>query len=152
MPLHQSLKMPCLLSSLKPRNAFGLLLGILVLSVCWLLGEEKPANALAPKIVLIPAKLNLGNVPQKAQRIFELEIANEGTKTLVVKEVTASCGCTAAVVSQKAVRPHDSGRVRVTFNSGSFRGTIEKSVFIKSNDPQTPVKEFIFSAYVTPGE
>jgi hypothetical protein len=91
-------------------------------------------------------------VPQKAQRIFELEIANEGTKTLVVKEVTASCGCTAAVVSQKAVRPHDSGRVRVTFNSGSFRGTIEKSVFIKSNDPQTPVKEFIFSAYVTPGE
>ena len=134
----------------RPGRSFGLLLAVVLPSVGWLLGEERPTNPVAPKIVLKPATLNLGNVPQQTQRTFELEIANEGTKTLLIKEVTASCGCTAAVVSQKMVRAHGSSRVRVTFNSLSFRGTIEKSVVIKSNDPQTPIKEFTFTAFVKP--
>jgi Protein of unknown function (DUF1573) len=133
-------------------NAFGILLTICLLWVCWLQGDEKPAPELAPKIVLNPATLDLGSLPQQTQKTFELKIANEGTKNLIIRGVTASCGCTAAVVSQKTIKPGVSGKVRVTFKSSSFSGTVEKSVLITSNDPQTPVKEFTFTAFVTPSK
>ena len=114
--------------------------------------EDKPAPESAPRIVLSPATLDLGTIPQQIQKSFELEVANRGTKNLIIREVTASCGCTAAVVSQKTIRPGGSGKVRVTFKSSSFRGTVEKSVLISSNDPQAPVKEFTFTAFVTPSK
>jgi hypothetical protein len=132
---------------------FWIALSILLVSfVCGLKAEERVSSEVGPKIVIIPVKLDLGNLPQQTRKTFDLGIANEGTKNLVIKEVSAACGCTAAVVSQKVVKPGGSGKVRVTFNSGSFSGTVEKSVFIASNDPQNPVKEFTFTAFVVPGK
>jgi hypothetical protein len=140
------------LSGIGLRKASWVLLAVPLVSACWLSAEEKPVPESAPKIVLNPATLNLGTLPQQTQKTFELEVANWGTKNLVIKEVIASCGCTAAVVSQKTIKPGGAGKIRVTFKSSSFSGTVEKSVLISSNDPQAPVKEFTFTAFVTPGK
>jgi hypothetical protein len=129
-----------------------ILLAVPLVSACWIRAQERPAPELAPKIVLNPVTLDLGTIPQQTQKTFELEVANKGTKNLIIREVNASCGCTAAVISQKTIRPGGLGKVRVTFKSSSFRGTVEKSVLISSNDPQAPVKEFTFTAFVTPGK
>ena len=136
----------------RSRKVLLFLLGVPLISACLLSAEERPAPEPAPKIVLNPRALNLGTVLQQTQRTFELEVANEGTRNLVIKDVTVSCGCTAAVVSQKTIKPGNSGKIRVTFKSLTFRGTVEKSVLISSNDPRTPVKEFTFTAFVTPGK
>ena len=112
--------------------------------------EEKSFEDPGAKIVLLPATMDLGKVPQQSKKTFDLTIANEGTKDLTIKSVSGSCGCTAVVLSDKTIKPGAKGKVQVTFNAGNFKGTIEKSVLISSNDAKDPVKEFTFTAFVVP--
>ena len=131
---------------------FNPFFALMLLALCSSLmaAEEKSSEDPGPKIVLLPATMDLGKVPQQTKKTFDLAIANEGTKDLTIKNVSASCGCTAVVLSDKTIKPGAKGKVQVTFNAGNFKGTIEKSVLISSNDTRDPVKEFTFTAFVVP--
>ena len=72
-------------------------------------------------------------------------LRNEGTDTLKISNVSASCGCTAALVSSGNVAPHDSTALTITFNSGSYLGRVGKSVTVASNDPASPKLNISFS-------
>ncbi|MCK5380668.1 MAG: DUF1573 domain-containing protein [Candidatus Latescibacteria bacterium] len=73
---------------------------------------------------------------------------NAGTDTLTIENVRTSCGCTAALVSEKRVAPGEKGDIRVTFNSSGFLGKPHKTVSVWSNDPDTPKTTLSFSGIV----
>ncbi len=94
-----------------------------------------PALAQGPQLTLDNSDFNFGEILQgeKLEHVFTFR--NTGGEDLVINGVRSSCGCTAALLSAEVIAPGGKGEVRATFNSGNFRGAVEKSIYMASNDP-----------------
>jgi hypothetical protein len=58
---------------------------------------------------------------------------NTGTKPLVIKNATASCGCTVAERPEKPIAPGEEGVIKATFNSGGKVGHNSKDIYVYAN-------------------
>jgi len=63
-------------------------------------------------------------------------IQNKGRKDLVIRSVTASCGCTTGKLSSNTIPPGRSTQLKVTFDSHEKVGMQNKIITVISNDPQ----------------
>lgn len=71
----------------------------------------------------------------KAEHAFD--IFNSGTDTLIILGTHPSCGCTAAMMDQSRIAPHQGSRLKVVFDAnGKPEGPIIKSVTITSNSKE----------------
>jgi len=91
-----------------------------------------------PTIFFNDPDFNFGQIykGQKVDHIYKFE--NRGKDTLKIKKVKTSCGCTAAILTNKIIQPGKTGEIKTTFNSDSYSGNIKKSITVLSNDPDTP--------------
>ena len=113
------------------------------------LGADEKAAA-APRIQVEPESFDFGKAqPGKTLR-KEFTIRNFGDATLVIEVVSTSCGCTAAISAQSRVEPGGRTSLRVTFDTRTFSGKVEKDVLVRSNDPKTPLLQVRVSATVEP--
>lgn len=67
----------------------------------------------------------------------EFRILNKGDKTLEVGNITTSCGCTSAKISNKSIEPNDSATLTVVFDPtvhSEPAGKFNRMVFIETND------------------
>jgi hypothetical protein len=85
---------------------------------------------------------------QKATHLFTIK--NSGNDTLFIKNVSASCGCTAAMASRNVVPPKSTSMLNVTFNSEGYGGRVHKTVTIESNDPISLTQKVNITANVLP--
>jgi len=126
-------------------------------------GTPAPAagSTQVPAIAVTPTVYDLGQVSQaKGIVTVELTVANTGAADLVIHEMETSCGCTRAalVVDGRAgpwfgmrghggwptgwsanVRSAQQATLRVQYDPdahGIYRGTIDRTVVIYSNDPR----------------
>jgi archaellum component FlaG (FlaF/FlaG flagellin family) len=76
---------------------------------------------------------------EKVTHVFTIK--NAGSDTLFIKNVTATCGCTAAIVSTSAVPPLGTTEVSVTFNSTGYSGKVGKAATVHTNDPTNPSQQ-----------
>lgn len=80
---------------------------------------------------------NLGSLVKEQSIEVSFRFRNSGTKNLIIKDVSASCGCTIPEKPQKPFAPGEEGVIRAKFN-GSGSGHISKHIFVKANTtPQT---------------
>jgi hypothetical protein len=77
-----------------------------------------------------------------------LTLRNKGNATLLIGEVTSSCGCTGTVTSTDRLTPGAAGSLKITFNAKSFSGPVKKTVTVKSNDPARPVTVIELTAII----
>jgi hypothetical protein len=91
-----------------------------------------------PKIVFKEVSRDFGKIKQGDEPAYEFIFKNEGGDVLTIKNVETSCGCTAALVSEKKVGPGKTGKIKVTFNSRGYAGEVTKYIFVDSDDPQAP--------------
>ncbi len=75
---------------------------------------------------------------------------NIGTADLVIKEVTTSCGCTAALVSNNVIHPGERGAIKVSYDSQGRAIKVTRKIRVVTNDPVEPVKELTIIADVLP--
>jgi hypothetical protein len=109
-------------------------------------GEEKPAAA--PRISVEPESFDFGKaLPGKTLR-KEFTLRNFGDAELVIESVSTTCGCTAALAADRHVQPGGSTPLRVTLETRSSSGKLEKQVLVRSNDPKTPLLQVRVSATV----
>jgi hypothetical protein len=110
--------------------------------------DDKPPAA--PSIRVEPESFDFGKaLPGKTLR-KDFTIRNFGEADLVIESVSTTCGCTAALSAQSRVAPGGRTALRVTFETRSYSGTIERQVLVRSNDPKTPVVRLRVSATVAP--
>lgn len=83
---------------------------------------------------------------QKATHLFTIK--NSGNDTLVIKNVSASCGCTAAMALESVIPPQSTAELSVTFNSEGYGGRTHKTVTVISNDPVDPSRQVSITANV----
>ena len=106
------------------------LLGVVVL--WW----AAPVFADGPELLVDQPVFAFGEVlqGQTVEHVFVLH--NQGKQTLHIDRVRSSCGCTAALLSADDIDAGGSGEVRAIFNSGRFRGPVEKTIYLYTNDPR----------------
>lgn len=124
-------------------------------TLCALLGlsaASSPAQRSSkdgPRIEIAPAEHDFGDVQQNQKLVYEFIVMNTGTEELEIKRLSTACGCTAAITKDRTVPPGGSTRLEVTLETRKYKGFIERSVSVASNDPgrvhQVRLKAFVES-------
>lgn len=106
-----------------------------------------------PHIEVDPQAYNFGqvNFGQIVKHTFVVK--NKGSKVLKIKNVATSCACTTAQISQTQIAPGKTAPLYVTYDTGAMtpqkgKGNQKRAIYIKSNDPQSPLKTITLKAYV----
>jgi hypothetical protein len=143
------------------------IVAILVLSIgllyTWYAGLDHP------RIEVDPTQYDFGNIPQGVSTATFL-IWNLGESDLSLTGVSTSCGCTSAVIKYKGIEspvfgmhnnpkdwsmnviPGDAATLEVSYDSALHpdTGSIDRAVYIKSNDPFRPEVQIDLTANVIP--
>lgn len=120
-------------------------LSILIILVKFSIISAKDSQ---PNLVLQEKTHSFGNIVQGDIVSHDFEFENKGNADLKIERVRTSCGCTAGEPSTKLLKPGQSAKLNVKFNSDRFFGEQKKSVTIMSNDPDSPKTTLFFTANV----
>ncbi len=101
-----------------------------------------------PKINVPEQFFDFGDIQEGEIVSHDFEIQNTGDAELQITRVKASCGCTAAHPDKDVLKPGESTKVKVEFNSASRAGKQRKHVYVFSNDPEQPQMRLSFATYI----
>jgi hypothetical protein len=109
---------------------------------------EKLSSGPKPEIFFENPDFNFGKIfkGEKVKHIYKFE--NRGKSILEINKVKSSCGCTAVILTDKNVPPGKTGEIKATFNSGSYRGNVKKTITVASNDPNSPTYRLSISGEI----
>jgi hypothetical protein len=101
-----------------------------------------------PVIFFENADFNFGKIfkGQKVEHVYKFE--NRGKGILEISKVKTSCGCTAVMLTNKIISSGKTGEIKATFNSGSYKGNVTKSITVLSNDPDSPKYKLTLSGEI----
>jgi len=106
-------------------------------------------QVLGPKIVFQQSEYDFGAVAQGEKVKHSFVVTNAGYDLLIIKNVHASCGCTAALPDKTELAPGESTNINVEFNSAGRSGKQVKYITVRSNDEEnSEVKLKIFGNVV----
>jgi len=110
---------------------------------------DNPRLAL-PDLVETDFNWDFGEIGPNDKVEEVLTIKNTGAKELVIDRATSSCGCTAALLSDKTIAPGEEAQLRVQYDPAQYkdRGAVTKYVDVLSNDPAAPQVRFTITAFV----
>ena len=91
-----------------------------------------------PKIKFKETTWDFGKIKQGEVASHEFVFTNEGDDTLTIEKVSTSCGCTAALASERSLPPGKNGKIEVKFDSRGYGGQVGKVIYVQSNDPKQP--------------
>lgn len=111
-----------------------------------LLAAAGLAGSGQPKAVFKAVAHDFGQVKQGDVVSHEFVFKNEGDAPLVVEKVETTCGCTAALVSEKTIGPGKEGRIKATFDTRGYSGRLSRYLYVVSNDAENPRRELSVSA------
>lgn len=89
----------------------------------------------APRIKFKELVRDFGQVKQGEILSHEFVFTNEGDSTLLIKKVSTSCGCAAALLSDEKLAPGKQGKIEVKFDTRGYGDRVSKYIFVDSNDP-----------------
>ena len=78
---------------------------------------------------------DFGTIQQGEKAVHNFKLTNSGKTDLIIRNVKASCGCT-AVKHENVVKPGQTIDLTVEFNSRGKRSRQNKSVTVITNDPK----------------
>jgi hypothetical protein len=106
------------------------------------------AQVVVPKASSQQMEFDFGSVEQGQIATHNFILVNNGGNILKIKDVHASCGCTAAKPDKNELAPGESTNIKVEFNSTGRTGKQEKYIFVKTNDLDNPELKFTFTGKV----
>jgi hypothetical protein len=114
--------------------------------------DEAKKELAAPRLVVQPASFDFGKAVQNKTLNKEFSIRNFGTADLVIENVSTTCGCTAALLADKVIKPGSTTPLRVSLETRTYTGKVERTVLLRSNDPAAGTVEVKVSVLVVPPE
>jgi len=93
----------------------------------------------APNISFTHLEYNAGTVidGEKVKHVYTFK--NTGKKDLIIEYAKGSCGCTVPELKEKVIKPGQESEVSATFDSTGRIGENNKTITIKSNDPDNEI-------------
>ena len=105
-------------------------------------------SSTAPLLYLPESMHDFGTVKEGDVVDYTFKFINNGKGLLEVSNVSTSCGCTVASISNKKLEPGKDGTLRVELDTKGKQGKITRNVTIQSNDPTEPNKILIIAANI----
>ncbi len=98
------------------------------------LTKEELENA--PVFKIESTTVDIGEMKPATNKEIEFKFTNVGKSDLIIRHIRSTCGCTAVnQSSSNVVKPGESGSIKATFNSGSYKGRVTKAIYVYTNDP-----------------
>ncbi len=91
-----------------------------------------------PRLVLDKNQYDFGNVKEGKIVTAIIDFKNTGEGDLKIIDVRTSCGCTAALLSSKNLKPGEKGSIRIELDTSNREGKLTRTVTLYTNDPSTP--------------
>ena len=101
-----------------------------------------------PLISIEPSQHDFGSVRQDQKLVFDFLVKNTGTEDLTLLRIATSCGCTAALPAERVVPPGGSTTLSVTLETRKYKGVLERSISVASNDRGKRVSTVRVKAFV----
>lgn len=119
--------------------------------------DEAPTEASGGADISIdPKEHDFGVIPQYGGTVeTTFTVTNAGTEVLEIGELMTSCSCTSASISGTSIAPGDSATLTVVFDPDFHEepeGRFTRTVYIPSNDPDTPEAEVVIRVDIAEGE
>lgn len=92
----------------------------------------------SPKLELSTMKHDFGKVKEGEIVSIDISLKNAGAGELLINEVISSCGCTAALLSSKNIKPDETVNLRIELDTHDRKGKLTRTVLLKTNDPAQP--------------
>jgi len=96
--------------------------------------------AKAPKLLIDRKEHSFGKILQNAKVETTFTLTNTGKSELNIRSTLANCECTLVTLDKETMKPGESAKMKVTFDSKGRRGKQYKNVTIFSNDPMAPTQ------------
>ena len=94
---------------------------------------------------------DFGKIIQGEKVTYSFKFRNTGKSLLLISDVSTSCGCTVGDYPKDPIKPGESGKIDVSFDSEGKRGSVNKTATVFANtQPNTTVLR-IQSFIVAPG-
>ena len=111
----------------------------LVVTVAVLLLSAEPLRAQAsksggPKMEIEPLEHDFGPARQDQKLVYDFLVKNTGTEDLTLLRIATSCGCTAALPAERVVPPGGSTTLQVILETRKYKGVLERSISVASNE------------------
>jgi hypothetical protein len=99
------------------------------------LTKEELANA--PVFKVDATTVDIGTMEQATTKDVEFKFTNAGGRDLLMRNIRATCGCTAVQQGgSTTIKPGESSVIKATFSSGSYPpGKVTKAIYVYTNDP-----------------
>ncbi|MDH5397448.1 MAG: DUF1573 domain-containing protein [Cyclobacteriaceae bacterium] len=107
------------------------------------------ALAQAPKVSYSNQIHNFGTVNQGETATTSLTLTNVGKEDLIIRKLEGNCTCITAVAEKENLKPGETTRVEVQFNTAGRRGRQHKAITIYTNSPINPVTRFTIQANIS---
>jgi hypothetical protein len=102
-----------------------------------------------PKLVIEGGKkFDLGDLYTSQPAKHVVTLRNAGTDTLLVYEVSATCGCTGTMMSNDHIPPGGTGALAISFDPSKFSGKVEKGLSFRTNDTSAARNHLTFTANI----
>lgn len=95
-----------------------------------------------------PNSWDFGQVKEGEVLRHEFLLKNETAKTLNIKEIHTSCGCTASEVKKKTLLPQESTLIEVKFDSKGYSGQTQQFIYVHTDSLDNPIIRYIIKAEV----
>ncbi|MCX6239461.1 MAG: DUF1573 domain-containing protein [Bacteroidia bacterium] len=89
----------------------------------------------SPQIEYNSRTFDFGEIPEGKTVEYSFKITNKGKRELIIRNVTASCDCTAGKPASNTIQPGGNTDMKVTFDSHGKVGMQNKIITVISNDP-----------------
>ncbi|MEY4835313.1 MAG: hypothetical protein RI980_1428 [Bacteroidota bacterium] len=135
-----------------------------LLAVALFMGSLSLAQTAAPAAVATPAAPQtpsqlkweketheFGTIEQGKPVSYEFTFTNTTNKDVTLKDVKASCGCTATNYTKTAIKPGEKGTVTATYNAAAG-GAFHKTVTVTTSEENTIPKTITIKGTVKVNE
>jgi hypothetical protein len=111
--------------------------------------ETAPATVKGkPEITFENVVHDFGNIEPGSKNVCEFKFKNTGDSLLKITEVSKSCGCTPYTLEKMEYEPNESGTLKVEYHASSRPASVEKTLFVSSNDKAKPRVELVIKAEI----
>ena len=90
-------------------------------------------STMAPIMSFEKEAYEFGKIKQGESVSYSFKFVNTGKSPLIIKEASATCGCTVPEFPKEPIAAGASGEVKVTFNSAGKEGLQDKVVTLVAN-------------------
>ncbi|WP_245699422.1 DUF1573 domain-containing protein [Flavobacterium noncentrifugens] len=92
-----------------------------------------PADGKYPVMEFETKEHDFGKINAGSKVVYTFNFKNTGEADLIISNAVGSCGCTVPEYPKEAIKPGESGKMKVSFNSAGKNGQQQKTVTITAN-------------------